>query len=497
MTLGEMLRLSAMKNPHKPAVVCGERTICYRALDETTDALATWLLQQGLQHGDRVAIHWTNSVETVTLYFACFKSGLIAVPVNNRLKTPEVCYVLGHSKAKLCFSQPELAPLSEEVRCECPHLLAIYTELPSLEGVRGGALPDVMPDQVAAVLYTSGTTARPKGVMHTHISLIGSTELMASLGIGETDVPLAVTQMVHIAALACVLLPGIRCGCTVVLLPAFDAVNAIQLIERWRCTALLILPAMLRFIVEEQASRPHDVSSMRLCLAGGDAVPVTLQERFQKYFGFRVREVFGMTETVPVTCIREDEVRAGSMGCALDLIDTRVVDLSGNLLGDNQIGELQVQSPANCVGYWDNPEATDATFASGWLRTGDLVKRDADGFYWFEGRLKQIIVRGGSNISPQEVEEPLYHHPAVLESAVIGMPDPVHGEKVIAFVALRDGFTATEAELRDFVRCRIADYKVPERILFLPSLPKGLTGKVQRRDLKDMMLVSQQVAASA
>jgi long-chain acyl-CoA synthetase len=497
MTLGQMLRLSAAKDPEKTAVVCGEQIVSYRALDEATDALAAWLLQQGLRPGDRVAIHWTNSVETVKLYFACFKSGLIAVPVNNRLKVPEIAYVLGHSKARLCFSQPELATLSEEVRAECPSLVAIHTRLPLLEGSRQTPLPAVTEDQVAAVLYTSGTTARPKGVMHTHVSLIGSTELMVSLGIGETDVPLAVTQLVHIAALACVLLPGIRCGCTVVLLPAFDAAQAVDLIERWRCTALLILPAMLRFMVEEQASRPRDVSSTRLCMAGGDAVPVTLQDRFQEQFGFRVRELFGMTETVPVTCIQEGEIRAGSMGRALDLIDTRVVDLSGKVLSDNQTGELQVQSPANCIGYWENPEATEAAFTSGWLRTGDLVRRDADGFYWFEGRLKQIIVRGGSNISPQEVEEPLYHHPAVLESAVIGMPDPLHGEKVIAFVALRDGFTATEAELRGFVRCRIADYKVPERILFLPSLPKGLTGKVQRRDLKDMMMVSQQLAATA
>jgi long-chain acyl-CoA synthetase len=497
MTLGEMLHLSATSNPDKPAIVCGDQVVSYRALDETAEALAVWLLLQGLQPGDRVAIHWTNSVETVVLYCACFKAGLIAVPVNNRLKTPEIAYVLGHSRARLCFSQPDLAPLSEAVRGECPHLMAIHTKLPSVDRARDHVLPIVTPDQVAAILYTSGTTARPKGVMHTHISLIGCTELMASLGFNETDVPLAATQLVHIAALACVLLPGIRCGCTVILLPVFDAAHAVDLIERWRCTALLILPAMLRFVVEEQANRSREVSSMRLCIAGGDTVPVSLQERFQKHFGFRVREIFGMTETVPVTCIREGETRAGSMGRALDLIDTRVVDLSGKVVGDNQTGELQVQSPANCVGYWDNQEATNAAFSAGWLRTGDLVKRDPDGFYWFEGRLKQIIVRGGSNISPQEVEEPLYHHPAVLESAVIGIPDPVHGEKVIAFVALRDGFTATEDELRDFIRSRIADYKVPERILFLPSLPKGLTGKVQRRDLRDMLLVSQQLTASA
>jgi long-chain acyl-CoA synthetase len=497
MTLGGMLHRSAVKNPDKPAVVCGEQTLSYRELDESTDALAGWLLGQGLQPGDRVAIHWTNSVETVRLYFACFKSGLIAVPVNNRLKAPEIAYVLAHSKARLCFSKPDLAPLCEEVRGECPDLMAIHARLPVLDGVRGEALPDVSPEQVAAVLYTSGTTARPKGVMHTHISLIGSTELMASLGFDETDVPFAVTQLVHIAALACVLLPGIRCGCTVALLPAFDAVQAVDMIERCRCTALLILPAMLSFMVEEQAARARDVRSMRLCMAGGDTVPVTLQERFQEHFGFRVRELFGMTETVPVTCIQEGETRAGSMGRALDIIDTRVVDLSGSVLGAGESGELQVQSPANCVGYWDNPDATSATFDSGWLRTGDLVRRDADGFYWFEGRIKQLIVRGGSNISPQEVEEPLYHHPAVLETGVIGEPDEVHGEKVIAFVALREGSHATEEELREFVRRRIADYKVPERILFLPSLPKGLTGKVQRRALKDMIEISKQLAAGA
>jgi long-chain acyl-CoA synthetase len=495
MTLGEMLHLSATRHPRKPALICGEENVSYEILDQATDALAHWLLRQGLEPGDRVAIHWMNSVETVVLYFACFKAGLVAVPVNNRLKAPEIAYILAHSGAKICFSQPVLAPLAEEIRGDCPELLDIHVHLPSLEmGVDTSALPRVTPNSVAAILYTSGTTARPKGVMHTHISLIGCTELMASLGFGETDVPLAVTQMVHIAALACALLPGIRCGCTIVLLPMFDPAEAVGLIEQWHCTAMLILPAMLRFLVEEQATRARNVSSMRLCLAGGDTVPVTLQERFQKYFGFRVRELFGMTETVPVTCIREGAPRVGSMGPALDIIDARVADGDGRVLGDEQIGELQVQSPGNCVGYWDNPEATAATFLDGWLRTGDLVKRDADGHYWFEGRAKQIIVRGGSNISPQEVEEPLYHHPAVLETGVIGMPDPAYGEKVIAFVALRDGRTATEAELKEFVRARIADYKVPERILFLPSLPKGLTGKVQRRDLKDMMLVAQQLA---
>jgi len=486
--LGGLLRYSAARTPHKPVVICDDQVVSYDVLDRSTEALAYWLLSKGLEPGDRVALHWCNSIDLVELYFACFKAGLIAVPVNNRMKASEIAYVLKHSKAKLCFSQPELAPLSEQVRSECPDLKSIHTALPVLDSMQPDIahLPSISPELVAAILYTSGTTARPKGVMHTHVSLIAQTGMASILGLKGNDTLLAATQMVHIAALSCVLLSGIACGATVVLLPTFDPAQCLDLIERWRCSFLVVLPAMLRFVVEEQDARPREVRFVRLCLAGGDSVPVTLQEGFRTLFGVPVRELFGMTESAPITCIREHGLRNGSVGPALDIVDTRVADTTGAALGDNKIGELQVQSPGNCVGYWDDARATAATFADGWLRTGDLVRRDPDGFFWFEGRLKQIIVRGGSNISPQEVEEVLYQHPAVLEAGVVGMPDPVYGEKVIAFVALRDGVISGERKLQDFVCSRIAEYKTPERIIFLPNLPKGLTGKVERRALKDL-----------
>jgi long-chain acyl-CoA synthetase len=490
LNLGGLLHQASLKSPDGIALVCGEERLSFEELDQSTDALARWLLRTGLEPGDRVAIHWCNSIEVVQLYFACFKAGLIAVPLNNRLKAPEIAYILRHSRAKICFSQPALVDLCEEVWVECPDLQILTSSLPPLDSREAPrlALSVVTPDQVAAIMYTSGTTARPKGVMHTHISLIGATEMMCSLEIPEASSLLAVSQLMHIAALACVLLPGISRGNTIVLLPAFEAAELLDLIERWRCSYFFILPAMLQYVVEEQASSPRDVSSMRLCIAGGDTVPVTLQERFRSLFGVSIRELYGMTETVPVTCNREGLLREGSVGPALDIVETRVADLSGGDLADGHVGELQVQSPANCVGYWDDPEATAATFDGGWLRTGDLVRRDDDRFYWFAGRVKQIIIRGGSNISPQEVEEALYRHPAVLEAGVIGLPDPIHGEKVIAFVALREGLALEETELRKFVRSRIADYKTPERILFVPVLPKGLTGKVQRRDLKNLFL---------
>jgi long-chain acyl-CoA synthetase len=487
MNIGDTLRHSAARFPTKPALVCNERVVSYQELDQATDALALWLQQQDdVETGDRIAIHWSNSIETVMLYYACFKAGLIAVPVNNRLKAPEIAYILQHSKAKLCFSQPDLAPLSEEARKSCRDLQHIYTSLPHLQAdtANQGKLPTVRPERVAAVMYTSGTTANPKGVMHTHISLMGMTELMRLLGINSNDVVMTVTQMLHIAALGCVLMPGIYCGCTCVLLPLFEPGQSLDLIERWGVTYFLALPAILRFMVEEQGVHPRKVDTMRLCLAGGDTVPVSMQQRFKELFGVPVRELYGMTESVPMTCIPDGVSRDGSMGPALEIIDARVGDAEGNLIPDGEVGELQVLSPANCVGYWDDSHNTHATFLDGWLRTGDRVKRDAEGFFWFHARLKQIIVHGGSNISPQEVEEALYRSPAVLESGVIGMPDPVWGEKIIAFVAIREGHSPSEQDLMDFMRMQLAEYKMPERILFMPALPKGLTGKVQRRDLK-------------
>lgn len=489
MHLGDMLRQTASRNPQKPALICGEQVVSFEAFDQSTDALAGWFLREGLKAGDRIAIHWTNSIEVANLYFACFKAGMIAVPVNNRLKPAEIAYVLQHSGARLCFSQPELAHLSEEARAGSADLQAIHTALPVLSGI-DEPLPAVIGFETAAILYTSGTTAQPKGVMHTHLSLIASASLTASIGLNESDTLIAVTQMLHASGLNCCLLPGIAEGATVVLLPLFDAGRALDLIERWRCSYFLAMPAFLQFIVEEQSRNPRDISSMRTCLAGGDAVPVALQERFRSLFGFSVLEGFGMTETVPACAIRKGESRPGSMGRQMNGVEIRLVNQAGRILGHNEIGEMQVRSPANCVGYWNNPDATAEAFEDGWLRTGDLVRRDRDGFLWFEGRVKQIIVRGGSNISPQEVEEALYQHPAVLEAGVIGMPDAVHGEKVIAFIALREGFSADEEELRGAVSRLIADHKVPERVFFLQSLPKGLTGKVQRRALKDLLMAS-------
>jgi long-chain acyl-CoA synthetase len=260
------------------------------------------------------------------------------------------------------------------------------------------------------------------------------------------------------------------------------------LIERFQCSFTFGLPSMVQLLLEEQELKPRDVRSPRTFVAGGDCVPVSTQKRFQTLFGIPLREVYGMTETGPTAVNPADAIRPGSLGKAIDEVELRVVDLYGKDALDGQIGELAVRRSATSPGYWDDPAATNEALRDGWFHSGDLVRRDADGYLWFEGRKKEIIIRDGLNISPQEVEAAIYSHPAVLEVAVVGMPDPirVRGERVAAFVSLRDGFVTGERDLIDHAGQHLADFKVPETILFLKGLPKGITGKVQRRALKEM-----------
>lgn len=485
MTLANLLRHHAARQPTKPAVLTAERSIDYAELDASVNCLAHHFLDSGLRPGDRVAVHWSNSIESAQLLLAAFRAGLVAVPINLRLKPAEIAYIFEHSGARVCYSEPGLAALAHEARgASGPE---IVSQLPPLTG--GVApLPEVDPDRPAVILYTSGTTARPKGVTHTHRTLFEIARLLTPDPIGHDDTVLAITQLMHVSGLNGILLPALHQGASAVLLRVFEPGVMLDFIERFRCTYTLALPAMLQFVVEEQARRPRDVSSLRVVIAGGDTVPVALQRRFHDLFGVRLREVYGMTETVPVTLNPSAAIRTGSIGPAVSEVSIRLLDLHGRELGQEETGEIVVCSPANCAGYWNDPNATERLFEGGWLHTGDLATRDADGYYWFKGRLKQLIIRGGSNISPQEVEEALYRHPAVLEAGVVGLPDPVYGAVPIAFVVARDGHEAGEEQLRAHARVLLADYKVPARILFMEELPKGLTGKVDRRALRDILI---------
>jgi long-chain acyl-CoA synthetase len=489
MNLGNLLSASAFRNPSQAAVVFGDESVSYEQFDAATTSFARGLLAQGCQPGDRVALHWPNSIEMVKLLFACFKAGLIAVPVNVSMKAPEVAHILSNSQAVMCFAHPDREQITREASQGCTTLRKIHTSVKAIsDSSREGVLPDVKSMDSALILYTSGSTARPKGATHTHGTLLQITNLTRKILGDGLETVLAMTQMSYISAICACLLPAVACGATTVIAPGFDAPLILDLIERFHCTYTFGLPSMLQFMMEEQTARPRNVCSLRTLIASGDSVPPQMQERFQTLFGIPVQEAYGMTEAGPIACNPAGRIRAGSLGTSIDGVEMRVLDAAGGEVPDGQSGEIVLRSPATYIGYWDNPAATLDTLRGGWLYTGDLGHRDRDGYFWFDGRKKEIIVRGGYNISPQEVEETIQDHPAVLEVAVIGVPVPVYGESVVAFVALRNERVAGDQELKDHASKRLADLKVPEQIFFVESLPKGITGKVQRRALKELAL---------
>lgn len=481
MNLGENLAQAAEVAGSRIALSCGDTTLTYGEFDQQVTQLARGLRAAGIAKGDRVALHMPNTIGMAIAYFACFRLGAIAVPINVRLKQAEIEYVLTHSAARLYVGEPGLyegAAHSTTVNA----LLALGAHATT------EPFPTVDDFDTAAILYTSGTTARPKGVTHTHDSTRCGALATAERGYRSGDVLLSFCPLAHISGLQLLLVPAVLLAGECALVAKFDAAVALQTLERRRCTAVFGLPVLLQALCREQSERPHDVSTLRQCVAGGDAVPLALQQEFEHLFGCPIQEGIGMTECVPICVNKRDRIHAGAVGePALD-VDVRIVDNSGVPVAPGAVGELTCRAPAMMTGYWNDPSATAATVIDGWLHTGDLARQDHEGRYWFAGRKKEIIIRGGSNVAPQEVEDVLLQHPAVSEAGVVGIPDAEYGEAVVAFVSLRSARDCAERELIDFARRHLSDHKVPGRVHFLSALPLGNTGKVSRKTLKESLL---------
>ncbi|HEX7794834.1 MAG TPA: AMP-binding protein [Vicinamibacterales bacterium] len=487
MAVDRLLRAHASAGSGAVALFCGDRVLSYSELDATTDRLAAWFLSEGLQPGDRVAIQWPNAIEVVQVYFAAFKAGLIAVPINLRLKPSEIAWIMNDAAPSLCFAPPPLAAAMPQTT------VRLLSGLPDIFSIDTPVeLPEVSDDAPAIILYTSGSTGRPKGATLTHQALTATAELCFQAfaeALGDSARPrgLAMTPLMHASGLYS-LLSTVRIGEPCALLPIFDPAAVLDALERHRCTLTLALPAMMQFVLEEQVRRPRNLSALRAIFAGGDSVPVALQQRVSDVIGVPIVEGLAQTETGLTIVNPIDHPKSGALGRACRGVELRIVDAAGQSVPDGEPGELLVRSPAMCSAYWNNPQATAEAFRDGWFHTGDLVSKDPEGYYWFRGRLKEIIIRGGSNISPQEVEEALYTHPTILEAAVVGLPHDVWGEMVVAGVVFRQGTSATEDDVRRHAREVLADYKVPERVHVFDALPKGPTGKVHRRAVRDMLL---------
>jgi long-chain acyl-CoA synthetase len=464
MLIWNRVKAHARAHGNKPALICGDTKVTYAQFLANAERVANAWLLRGLRPGDRIALHFRNSCELATCYYACFAAGFVAVPINSRLTPEEIAWVLEHSGARAYLAQPDLRVPTTFPSWDFDIVLNASHQSPKhafpLSGARDPAL----------LLYTSGTTGRPKGVTHTQRTLAGNASYMHAWGLTADDHTLLFTSMAHASGAIMQLISSLWIGATVTIVPVFDASTVLDTWVRNGATFYMALPTLIRDLLMEQQAHPRRIVSGRLAICGGDTVPVRLQQEYASLFGHPLVEGFGMTEGLPTLANHPEANRPGSMGRPLGDVEICVVD-----------NELWMRGSGIAIGYW-----REEPFEDGWLKTGDLVHIDAEGFVWFRGRKKELIVRGGSNISPQEVEETLYRHPAVAEAGVIGQPDEYWGEVVLAYVALREGHSISADELVAFSRQHLAEYKCPERVRFLPVLPKGITGKVQRRALRDI-----------
>jgi acyl-CoA synthetase (AMP-forming)/AMP-acid ligase II len=505
MLLGQMLSRARQRWPQRIALRFDAKSWTYAELDDATERMAAALLAAGVQAGDRLGLFLPNCPELLLSYFACFKIGAVAVPLNYRYRQEEARYALEHSGATGLIVRQTLVGEVEGLPLEKQGVSRRYLVagkgksdfLPFEELLHGpaGRVPEPAfgEQQPAAILYTSGTTARPKGVVYTHGTLGQNCVIQCeTFAFTAEDVHLVSTAACHAAAFTGQLLPNILAGGTSVLTHLPDPEQVVRAIATHQVTRTQMLPASLEDLVEYLEGHPHaDLSSWCCCTAGGDVVPLELHHCFQQVTGFEITELFGMTEVL--SCVTNPPFgtkRPGSIGLPAAQTRLRIVDENDQDVPTNEPGELLVQSPAIMVGYWNDPEATAKALRGGWMHTGDLARRDGDGWYWFFGRKKEIIIRGGSNISPLEVEEVLDDHPAVHLSCVVGLPDRHLGQVVAAYVALRLDVSPrpTAEELRQFVAQRIAAYKVPEHITIMEELPLSPTGKVDRKRLHAKVL---------
>lgn len=469
-TIGRWIRDRARTTPDRVAIDFEDRLVTCRELDELSDRFAASFRDAGLRRGDRVATLTGNSPEHVAVLFACAKAGLVLLPLSWRLSPAELRYQLEDAEPSLLLVEGGRDELAEATGHR-------FTRLEEPGPVtRSGDVSgeDVSGEDALLLVYTSGTTGKPKGALLTHANCFW-TNLGFDLttGVSQDDVVLQVLPQFHVGGWNVQALLALWKGALLVLEREFEPARALRLIEEKRVTTMMGVPATYLFMAQEPAFASTDLSSLRRAVVGGAPMPEALLETWAER-GAAIVQGYGLTEAAPnVLCLPPtDAVRKlGFAGKPYAFVDVR-------LSADD---ELQVRGPNVFPGYWRNPEATAETFtADGWLRTGDVAERDAEGFYRIRGRLKDMFISGGENVYPAEVESVLHEHPGVADAAVVGVPDERWGEVGVAFVVAED---ATEEELLDWCRARIARFKVPKSFRFVAEIPRNGLGKIQKDEL--------------
>ncbi|MFF5261157.1 long-chain fatty acid--CoA ligase [Actinomadura viridis] len=512
LNLSVLLEDAARKTPDRDAVVFGDMRLSYAMIDMIASQVAHLLRSRGIGVGDKVALSCPNVPYFPMVYFGILKAGAAVVPLNVLLKPREITYHLDDSDAKALFvfeGTPEL-PLGEMGRAgfqgspACEHLFLMTTDpgatespyedaelfWPSLAGLPGtidAALTGA--DDTAVILYTSGTTGQPKGAELSHSNMLMNAFVSdAMFDRTDHDVSLVVLPMFHAFGQSCVMNVGFRRRSTLVLQARFEPAEALRLMAKEKVSIFAGVPTMYWALLSDQGTVPVEevAASLHTCVSGGASLPLEVLKGFEKKFGVKVLEGYGLSETSPVASFNQPDrpTKPGSIGTPIWGVDMKLIDEEWKTVEGEGPGEIAIRGHNIMKGYYGRPEATEESIRDGWFRTGDIARRDEDGFYYIIDRSKDMIIRGGFNVYPREIEEVLMTHPEVSLAAVVGVPHDSHGEEIKAYVIRRPDATVTEDELIAWGKENFASYKYPRVVEFREELPMTATGKILKRELR-------------
>jgi long-chain acyl-CoA synthetase len=492
--LASNLTATAEQHPDRPAIKLDDTVISYAQLLDGAQRVTAMLKDKGIEPGDRVGLVLPNVPHFPVIFYGAAAAGAVVVPMNPLLKGREVQYYLEDSGANVVFAWHDMAEEATKgakaVGIEC-----VDVEPTGFLELIAGHEPDAEvvdrdDDDTVVLLYTSGTTGQPKGAELTHANMAtnAATSAETLVELSEQDVVMGCLPLFHCFGLTCGLNAAVVKGACLTLLPRFDADKAIDIVGRDQVTVFEGVPTMYAGMLNAEGAADADMSSLRTCISGGSAMPVEVMKKFEDAFDCIVLEGYGLSETSPVASFNQPgmERKPGSIGVPVRGVEMKLIDDEGNDVegtGDDHVGEIAIKGENVMKGYWGREEATAESIVDGWFRTGDVAKVDDDGYFYIVDRKKDLIIRGGYNVYPREVEEALYEHEAVAEVAVIGIPDDHLGEEVGAAVALKSGETAEPDDLKDFAKERLAAYKYPRHVWIVDELPKGPTGKILRREV--------------
>ena len=495
-------RIASQKAPEKVFLFSETdgRQFSYARFAAAVERAAAMLQSHGVTKGDVVSLLMPNSAEYIIAYFACWKLGALAGPVNSLLKDDETQFVMHNSEAKAVLVASEFRERIENIKGELPHLKSVITFDDEAEATRGYAgfqpastpeacVPEAcVPDDDAIIIYTSGTTGKPKGCLLTHGNLIANARQISEwLSFTESDRLLTIMPLFHMNAVSVTTMSALYAGGSSVISPKFSASKFWNVISDFQITSFGSVATMLSMLLNtypDGVPAGLKTDQLRFAMCGSAPVPAEVMKKFEETFNCPVIEGYGLSESTCRSTFNppDERRRAGSCGMTIGN-EMKVVDDDDREVPDGELGEIVLRGENILKGYFKNPDANERAFRGGWFHTGDVGYRDKEGFFYIVDRKSDMIIRGGENIYPREIDEVLYEHPAVAAAATIGVPDPLYGEEVAAFIVLKNGTEVTEEQVINYCKSKLADYKCPKTVRFVEDIPKGPTGKLLKREL--------------